>query len=65
MKSNVISLYPNRTAGFDYSGYNRRAELRFRRAERRRNAVCAVETLVTAAIGIGFTLCVLLFFTML
>jgi hypothetical protein len=65
MKSNVIELYPNRASDFDYEGYNRRAELRFRRAEIRRTAAAVVETAVAAAIGIGFTVCMLIFFTML
>jgi len=66
MKSNrVLILRPAAPAGFDYEGYNRRAEVRFRRAEARRSVLAAVETAVTAAIGIGFTLCFLLFFTML
>jgi len=64
MKSNLIVLHPA-PAGFDYEGYNRRAETRFRRAEARRTVLAAVETLVTAAIGVGFAVCFALFFTML
>ena len=63
----VIELCPRapRGAGFDFSGCARRAERRFRAAELRRNLAAGAELLVTAAIGVGFTVCVLLFFTML
>ena len=41
------------------------ALLRFRAAERRRNVMNAIESAVTALIGVGFAVCVALTLTML
>ena len=64
MMHNVIELYPSRPAALDYPAVNRRAEARFRAAERRRNLLSAVETIVTGLIGVGFAACLALVFTM-
>ena len=64
--NNVIQLYPSAPAvreGLDFAAVNRR--LRFRAAERRRNVVNAIESAVTALIGVGFAVCVALTLTML
>ena len=53
--NNVIQLYPSAPAvreGLDFAAVNRRATLRFRAAERRRNVVNAIESAVTALIGV-------------
>ena len=42
-----------------------RGARRFRAAERRRNVVNAIESAVTALIGVGFAVCVALTLTML
>ena len=65
MMNNVIELYPSAPAPFDYAAVNRRADLRFRAAERRRSLLNLVEVAVTALIGIGFAVCVVLVLTML
>ena len=49
----------------DFAAVNRRATLRFRAAERRRNVMNAIESAVTALIGVGFAVCVALTLTML
>ena len=44
--NNVIQLYPSAPAvreGLDFAAVNRRATLRFRAAERRRNVMNAIE----------------------
>lgn len=64
-ENNVIELKQYRTAGFDYEGYSCRAERRLRAKLRRERLLTAVELAVSCAIGVGFTACVLLFFTML
>lgn len=65
-ENNVIELKQYRpAAGFDYEGYSRRAERRLRAKLRRERILTAVELTVSCAIGVGFTACVLLFFTML
>ena len=64
--NNVIQLYPSAPAvreGLDFAAVNRRATLRFRAAERRRNVVNAIESAVTALIGVA--VCVALTLTML
>ena len=48
-----------------FRSVNRRATLRFRAAERRRNVMNAIESAVTALIGVGFAVCVALTLTML
>ena len=69
MQNNVI--YLNLRPGFaaeassDAAEFQRRADLRLRAAERRRNLLNLVETAVTALIGVGFALCIALVFTML
>lgn len=63
MKHNLIA-FP-RSEEFDFSAVNRRASLRFRAAERRRNLLNAVETAVTLLIGAGFALCLILTVTLL
>ena len=66
--NNVIQLYPAAPAvreGLDFAAVNRRATLRFRAAERRRNVMNAIESAVTALIGVGFAVCVALTLTML
>lgn len=50
---------------FDYSSYNRRAEIRLRNSEIRAWILQLTETIVTAAIGICTVFCVILAFTML
>jgi len=66
MKNNIIELAQYRQhKGFDYEAYNRRAEIRFRSSEVRAWILYAVETAVTAAIGICTIFCVCLAFTML
>ena len=65
--NNVIQLYPSAPAvreGLDFAAVNR-ATLRFRAAERRRNVMNAIESAVTALIGVGFAVCVALTLTML
>ena len=66
--NNVIQLYPSAPAvreGLDFAAVNRRAALRFRAAERRRNVLNAMEAAMTALIGMGFAICVVLTLTML
>ena len=68
--NNVIQLYPSAPAvreGLDFAAVNRRATLRFRAdAEAAaRNVVNAIESAVTALIGVGFAVCVALTLTML
>ena len=64
--NNVIQLYPSAPAVREgLAAVNRRATLRFRAAERRRNVVNAIESAVTALIGVGFAVCVALTLTML
>ena len=66
--NNVIQLYPSAPAvreGLDFAAVNRRATLRFRAAERRRNVLNALEAAMTALIGVGFAICVVLTLTML
>lgn len=66
--NNVIQLYPSAPAvreGLDFAAVNRRAALRFRAAERRRNVLNAMEAAMTALIGVGFAICVVLTLTML
>ena len=66
--NNVIQLYPSAPtarAEMDFAEVNRRAALRFRAAERRRNVMNVVEAAVTALIGVGFAVCVALTLTML
>ena len=66
--NNVIQLYPSAPAvreGLDFAAVNRRATLRFRAAERRRNVLNAMEAAMTALIGVGFAICVVLTLTML
>ena len=66
--NNVIQLYPPVPAvreGLDFAAVNRRAALRFRAAERRRNVLNAMEAAVTALIGMGFAVCIALTLTML
>ena len=66
MKNNVIELTNYRqNEAFDYYAYNRRAEVRLRNSEMRAWIMHAVETAVTAAIGICTIFCVYLAFTML
>ena len=65
MMNNVIELYPSTREPLDYAAVNRRASLRFRAAERRRNLLNLVETAVTALIGVGFAACLVLTFLML
>ena len=66
--NNVIKIYPSAHAvseGMDLAAVNSRAKLRFRAAERRRNVMNAIESAVTALIGVGFAVCVALTLTML
>ena len=63
MKHNIIA-FPN-AASFDFSAADRRAEARFRAAERRRNLLSAVETADTLLIGAGFAFCLILTVTLL
>ena len=66
--NNVIQLYPSVStarAELDFAAVNRRAALRFRAAERRRNVLNAMEAVVTALIGAGFAACIVLTLTML
>lgn len=66
--NNVIQLYPSVStarAELDFAAVNRRAALRFRAAERRRDLLNAVEAAVTALIGVGFAVCIALTLTML
>ena len=65
MMNNVIELYPSAREPLDCAAVNRRASLRFRAAERRRNLLNLVETAVTALIGVGFAACLVLTFLML
>ena len=69
MQNNVIYLNLRRgfaaEASSDAAEFQRRADLRLRAAERRRNLLNLVETAVTALIGVGFAVCVALTLTML
>ena len=65
MMNNVIELYPSAREPLDYAAVNRRASLRFRAAERRRNLLNLAETAVTALIGVGFAACIVLTFLLL
>lgn len=66
MNNHVIELSQyRRRESFDYAACNRRAELRFRNSEIRAWILYAVETAVTAAIGLCTVGCVILAFTML
>ena len=49
----------------DYAAYARRAEKRLRASQMRRMMVAAAETVSTALIGVCFTVCTVLVFTML
>lgn len=66
-KTNVIELkaYRPYESGFDYAAYARRAETRLRGSEMRKMLVAAAETVSTALIGVCFTVCTVLVFTML
>ena len=51
MKNNLIELYTyQEPAAFDYSGFNRRAEARFRAAQIRYWLSTVVDTVATVAI---------------
>ena len=66
MRNNIIEFskyYQPET--FDYAASNRRAALRYRNSEVRAWIMHAVETAVTASIGICSLFCVYLAFTML
>ena len=66
MKHNVIELYTyQETKAFDFSGYNRRAELRFRSAQIRFWLSAVVDTLATIAITGCTVFCCYLALTML
>lgn len=66
MKNNVIELrHYRQPEPFDFSGCNRRAELRFRRSELRAWILCLAETAMTLSIGICAVFCVYLAITML
>lgn len=66
MKNNVIELRRyRRPEPFDFSGYNRRAELRFRRSELRAWILCLAEAVMTLGIGVCAVFCVYLAITML
>lgn len=63
---NVIDLSQYRQAeNFDFSAYNRRAEIRLRNSERRAWISSIVENCVTAAIGVCSVFCTYLALTML
>lgn len=66
MKNNVIELYQYRDREpFDYAGYNRRAEARFRSSQIRFWISTVIEAIATITIA-GCTLfCCYLAFTML
>lgn len=66
-QTNVIELRQCRTEhqGFDYAAYARRAEKRLRCSQLRNMMVAAAETVSTALIGVCFTVCTVLVFTML
>ena len=52
MKNNVIELYAyQEPTAFDYSGFNRRAEARFRQAQIRFWVSTVVDTIATVAIA--------------
>lgn len=64
--NNIIELSNYRKPEpFDYTAYNRRAEVRYRNSEIRAWILQMTETVVTAAIGICTVFCVILAFTML
>lgn len=66
MKHNVIALNAYRDVEpFDYSGWNRRAEARFRSAQLRRWIVLVVDVLTTFAITGCTVFCCWLALTML
>jgi len=69
MQPKIISLSSYRTpeqpSGFDWAAYEARAKKRFRRSELRFTVLTAVESVVTAAIGVCVLLCAAVFFTML
>ena len=66
MKNNVIELYAYQDPkSFDFSAYNRRAEMRFRAAQIRFWVGTAVDTLATVAITGCTVFCCFLAFTML
>lgn len=66
MKNNIIELYAyQEPKTFDYAGYNRRAELRFRAAQIRFWVSTAVDTLATVAITGCTVFCCYLALTML
>lgn len=66
MKNNVIELYSYREPKtFDFSGYNRRAELRFRSAQIRFWVGAVVDTVATLAITGCTVFCCYLALTML
>lgn len=64
--NNIIDLsFYRQPESFDYASANRRAALRYRNSEIRAWIMHAVETAVTATIGICSLFCVYLAFTML
>lgn len=63
--NNVIELFPTCSRDFDFDGYNRRAQMRFRARQRREGLLALTECFVMALIGVGFTACVVLTVTML
>lgn len=66
MKNNVIELYTYQDPkAFDYRGFNRRAELRFRSAQIGYWISTAVDVLATAAIAGCTVFCCWLALTML
>ena len=64
LRSGIDAAECSRPAA-DAAEFRRRADLRLRAAERRRDLLNLVETAVTALIGVGFALCIALVFTML
>ena len=63
---NVIQLSQYRQQeSFDFSAYNRRAEIRLRNSERRARISSLIENCVTATIGLCSVFCLYLAFTML
>lgn len=66
MKNNVIELYRyQEPKAFDYTAFNRRAELRFRSAQIRFWLSAAVDTVATLAITGCTVFCCYLALTML
>lgn len=64
-RATVIELKQYRSAGFDWTAYERRAERRLRARERREVVAAVADTVMSGMIGVCVVVCTLLFFTML